>query len=415
MLNPEEKKTLEYFIANEGKYSYHSKVKPKAKYSTVVISRNRCPYTLNESAKNPLIWCIDSIMNQEILPEELILINDCSDDKPIDYTQEMVKLIEGKCEGKDVKFVYIFNEERKNAAIARNQGAQIAKNDIIHFVDDDCILRSTTSKGVLLFNYVLENDKNCFMLDLPQNTRTSHPTALCEAAGMGKIEKDSLDLTSNLTNCFPKEYLDDAPREQYESQTVFKPIVMQNFQGGNILVSKEKLLAIGGFPDYRSPISYGEETGLAIRAIKAGYSIYYFPYVNLASVHLTYGNASGRTEFDGSDWLDGQTGLNLKEMVEESVKERFNTGMRVPRELYFYVKIRNFAILLEELKSGLGFVDWKRKSFTDFVEKDDIKFQDRKGSVESKSIREKIWNLAIAHAEKNDSFSSEKLLEYIKE
>lgn len=416
MISPEEKKVLEYFVKNDTEYSYKAKSDLKIEYSSVIVSRNRCPYPLKESFKNPLIWCVDSVLEQDILPEELIIINDCSDKKPIDYTPEMEELIRSKCDAEKVKFVYICNKQRENAAIARNQGAKVAKNEIIHFIDDDCILRNSTSLGAILFKYVLAKDPQCFMLNLPQNTRVSHPTSITKASLMGKIEKGFLDLTSNLTNCYPQEYLENAPTEKFEDEETVKPLAMQNFQGGNILVSKKKLLSLGGFPDYHSPISYGEETGLAIRGMKAGYHIYYFPYNNLASVHLTYGNSSGRILFYGKDWLENRVdgGLSLKQMVKESVRERYNTGMRVPRELYFYVKIRNFTILLEELKEGLGFKSWKKKSFTDFVLKNEVSFQDRKGSVDNSDTRKEIWQLAIEHAKGGDSFSGSELMEYIK-
>src|SRR3989344_2137859 len=413
MLSEEEQKVLNFFVENNSRYCFAPiGVGHKTPaYSCVVISRNRSPYPQKEYIKNPLIWCIDSILSQKILPEELIVINDHSDPEPADFTDKMAKIIKERCQEKRIDFIYKVNKTRKNAAIARNQGAQIAKNNIIHFVDDDCVLRNTTSLGLILFQYALKTDQKCFMLNLPQNTRVSHPASIVKSSLMGKIEKNSLNLTSNLTNCYPEEYVKLPPREKYGEMKVFKPIVMDNFQGGNILVLKDRMLEIGGFPDYRSPISYGEETGLAIRGLKAGYHIYYFPYINLASVHLTYGNSSGRLQFYGYDWLKKRTddGLSLKQMVKESIKERFYTGMRVPRELYFYVKIRNFAVLLEELKKGLGLQDWAKKSYTDFVENNESKFQDRKGSVDNNETRRKIWELAVKHAKNNTVYSEKQL------
>jgi len=65
--------------------------------------------------------------------------------------------------------------------------------------------------------------------------------------------------------------------------------------------------------------------------------------------------------------------------------------------MYFYVKIRNFTILLDELEDGLG-KKWVKKSHEDFVINNDIKFQDSKGSIDDNIIRKKIWTEATQDA-----------------
>lgn len=401
MLTEQEQKILDFFIKNESDFSYQPPEVKSVDYSAVIISRNRCPHNKQEYFKNPLIWCVESVLRQNILPQELVLLNDCSDSPPIDFTDEMIEMIEEKCRKVNIDFVYMRHKERMNAAKARNHGAEIAKNEIIHFIDDDGVLRDETSFGVILFEQESNRDSDLFMLNLPQNTRTSHPIIRVKVAQMGSIDKSRLDLGLGLVTRFPEEYINDPPTIEINGQKIFKPIILENFQGGNVIISKNKLLAIGGFPDYGSPISYGEETGLAIRATKENYKIYYFPYNNLASVHMTYGNPSGRQEFYGLDWLEGQhkNTLSLKAMVKESIKRRTGTGMRVDREVYFYVKIRNFTILLEELEDGLG-AQWIKKSHEDFVVNNDIKFQDSKGVIDDKMIRERIWAEAVKDAQR---------------
>ncbi|MEZ0345679.1 MAG: glycosyltransferase family 2 protein [Infirmifilum sp.] len=78
----------------------------------------------------------DSILNQTILPVEVILVDDTPSDE--------VKLL---CEGrksdflaKGIKLLYLRNPKNRSAATARNVGAEFATGDILLFLDSDVIL-----------------------------------------------------------------------------------------------------------------------------------------------------------------------------------------------------------------------------------------------------------------------------------
>lgn len=408
----EKEKLLKHFIDHDSDYSFELKKNPDISYSTIMLTRNRSPFNQDKLDLNPLLWAAKSALNQKILPKEFILINDQSDQPPIDYTDLVVTEIGKICQQKEIKFVYQLNKTRQNAAISRNIGAKSAQNNILYFVDDDGILRPDCSYGIYLFSLLKKNDPKCFILNLPQNTRTSHPWILVDKNDVGKINEETLEITSSLITRYPKQYFANPPKIKLDNQEFFEPLLMENFQGGNVIADKEFLLKLGGFPDYGSEISYGEETGLALRAIKNDYKIYYFPYNNLAGMHLSYGNPGGLQQFYGLDWLENEK-INLKKMVKESIVPRYGSGMRVEKEYYFYIKIRNFAILLEQYKKGLAEV-WMKRSYNLFVQKNEKYFLDNKGIIEKKSMRNLIWQLAKA-AINSECLSREKFMSKIKQ
>lgn len=399
---------LRYFIKNKDRYSYKvEEFRRLPKYTEAIITRNRCPFPKEESYRNPLAWSFESITNQTYLPQEIILLSD-SDDPPLDYTKEIVEIFHKWCKDKKINFIYQKNAERKNLAEARNIALSLSHNKLVHFLDDDCVLRPEAMEAAVdLFEKVKHFDDKIAILDMPQASRSSHPIKVAAVEKMSKINLDSLELTRSVSAIFPLEYLEN-PLYLDKDEKILKPLTLENFQAGNLLADKDIiLLATGGFVDYRSIISYAEDGGLIARLIKKGYKIYYFPYLNLHAIHMSFGNPGGLQEFFGIDWLDkpAREGYNLKQMVKESIKFREGSGCRVRKEIYFYVKIRNFALMLDDFKKGLA-KKWVEKSYKDFVQDNKIEFQDKKGGVDNKNLRYKIWKRAIQDAKNNTSFKS---------
>ncbi len=414
-LNREE--LLAYFIKNKDKYSLKTDKSQKLeKYTEAIITRNRCPFSIKELYKNPLVWSFGSVMNQTYLPKEIIILNDCSEASPLDYTEEVIEILKQQCTKKEIKFVYYKNAAHKNLAESRNIALNLSKNKLIHFLDDDCILYPEALGGaVYLFGEVRKTDDKIAILNLAQAARSSHPVRVSSAEKMSKINMESLELTGSVSATFPIEYFDIPPYYGKENK-ILKPLTLENFQAGNMLVDRDILLEMGGFIDYHSLVSYAEDSGLVIKLLKKGFKVYYFPYLNLHAAHMSFGNSGSLHEFFGIDWLDKENneGYNLKQMVAESIKFREGSGCRVRKEIYFYVKIRNFAIMLEDFKKGLA-EKWAKKTYENFVEENKIEFQDKKGSIEEKSIRRKIWKQAIEDAENNTSFKNiEEFLIFLK-
>ena len=76
-----------------------------------------------------LIEAVSSVLNQTVLPKEIIVIDDASDDN----TETALENIESK--GVEIQF-YRFNKSQ-GACSARNKGAELATCPILMFLDDD--------------------------------------------------------------------------------------------------------------------------------------------------------------------------------------------------------------------------------------------------------------------------------------
>lgn len=94
---------------------------------------------------------LDSVLNQTYSNIEFIFINDGSTDK----TEEIVQYYSKKFKSKGIKFKYIF-QENKGQAAALNQGLKIFTGDYITWPDSDDILHKDNVKDRV---YFLEENK----------------------------------------------------------------------------------------------------------------------------------------------------------------------------------------------------------------------------------------------------------------
>ena len=90
------------------------------KVSVIIITRNRALL---------LKYCLKSLVTQTKKPDEVVIVNNNSDDS----TKKVINDFRKK-----LKIKYLF-EQRIGIPIARNTGIKNAKNDIIAFIDDDCV------------------------------------------------------------------------------------------------------------------------------------------------------------------------------------------------------------------------------------------------------------------------------------
>ena len=77
-----------------------------------------------------------SIIKQTVLPDEIVIVNDCS----IDNTDEIVKDFQDNC---NIPFTYVVNSKNLGVLKSFSLGVDLAKNEIIIFSDQDDIWLST--------------------------------------------------------------------------------------------------------------------------------------------------------------------------------------------------------------------------------------------------------------------------------
>lgn len=93
---------------------------------------------------------IESIINQEYSHLEILIVNDCSNDKGPEIVKEY--------QNHDERIKLINLENNSGAAVARNVGIENSKGDFIAFIDSDDIWEKAKLKEQISF--MIENDYN---------------------------------------------------------------------------------------------------------------------------------------------------------------------------------------------------------------------------------------------------------------
>ena len=89
---------------------------------SVIIPCFNCEKTLRRA--------VDSVLSQTLLPDELILVDDCSADGT-------AKIIAEYAQSTRVRVVAIAHQINQGAAVARNTGMDAATGDYVAFLDSD--------------------------------------------------------------------------------------------------------------------------------------------------------------------------------------------------------------------------------------------------------------------------------------
>lgn len=76
--------------------------------------------------------CLASILNQDYMDLELILVNDCSPDRSFEVAQSFIKIHAFEAQTK-----YVNHSVNRGLSIARNSGIEIADGDYLFFLDSD--------------------------------------------------------------------------------------------------------------------------------------------------------------------------------------------------------------------------------------------------------------------------------------
>lgn len=154
---------------------------------------------------NRLKWigeCLDSVLGQTYPNVEVIVVDDCSTDGTVEWLAEQERY-------RDV----IVHRQEKNggASVARNTAIEMAKGDLVVFIDSDDLLRPDhIEKAVIAFERDPDLGLFCCdstMIDADGNTildgKTWHQS-LAEAKGFDiKTGYRSLKDVFSYSNCFP--------------------------------------------------------------------------------------------------------------------------------------------------------------------------------------------------------------------
>ena len=290
-------------------------------------------------------------------------------------------------------------ETVRNVPTARNKGLELCREPIVYIIDDDIVIPIHSARaGIELWDLAQSRKDELSILNLPQSHRSTLPYKIINQMDLEEIDFEGMNLNINTASCAIAEYLvADPPVEN----GYLKPISIVNFQGGNTIVDKSKILRVGGYTDFHTDVSYGEETALSVKLTKQNLEILYYPYLDLNACHLQFGNHSEKTKLVLNDLKQNFGGLPLETLVEESDKTpKIFSGCRINSNYYFYMKLRNNYMIFAEINSRYA-QKWEKVSYEKFVQKDSAEFTDKKEHSLSESQRKLIWQIAIKDAKGN--------------
>ena len=326
--------------------------------SCIIPTYNRCPYK-QKIELNPLWWSVTSLSKQKNL-EEIIIIDDNSED----YTE---KTVEELIKKNNVNIVYYKNNTRQGSGRSRNIGVELAKNDLLFFMDDDCIMLNNNILCLLQYAFIMlkQEKERIGAMTLPV-TADYLEAEIAPMAEIGRVDAKNGRLGKGTHRKFPKEYLNSLDHIFLDKELkIVKPIKVDVI-GGVFLAEKKAVKEAGGFPTFPWRNAYAEEPELILNMQKHDWSVYYLPSLekDFRIFHCKYG-----LPFSDRDKIPFSiNGVKFEHILKESSKGRLNTGNRVNNEELLYSKIISdiwilFAHFGEE--AGLRCIELKHKEIFD--------------------------------------------------
>jgi glycosyltransferase involved in cell wall biosynthesis len=358
--------------------------------SIVIPTFNRCPHPNDE--RNPPMWCISSLKQQTYESIEIIVVDDASTDRT--HTNMTQKYGED-LNGLDLK--YLRNEERKGSSISRNIGASMASNELVLFLDDDCIFMSKDAVATAVYSFKeTEREGNDIgAMHLPVYYRSNRFKDVLPVKEILGIDYENARIRCS-SSSFPKERTELKEDDYFKGTHILKPLEVNNL-AGVFLCNKKVYIDVGGFSDHFHTPALGEEHELAQRMTKSGYKLFFAPDPKSALLHFKYGREDKEpvVPFGPLHHNAVEFPLSLKEMVDESRIVRDYTGNAVTVEegMYSYVFGR-LMIFNGNDSSKRRFVDRVKD---EIIENNRYVYFNRK--VNDRDLRERICLDAISAAE----------------
>ena len=302
--------------------------------SIVIPTFNRCLHPNDE--RNPLMWCISSLKQQTHESIEIIVVDDASTDKThTNMTQKCGEDLNG------IDLKYLRNEERKGSSTSRNIGASMASNELVLFLDDDCIFMSknAVAAAVHSFKETEREGNDIGAMHLPVYYRSNRFKDVRPVKEILGIDYENARIRCS-SSSFPKERAELKEADYFKGTHILKPLEVNNL-AGVFLCKKEVYLDVGGFSDYFLAPALGEEHELAQRLTRSGYKLFFAPDPKSALLHFKYGRVDkepvvslGPLHHNAVEFP-----LSLKEMVDESriVRECTGNAVTVEKGMYSYV------------------------------------------------------------------------------
>lgn len=199
------------------------------KVSIVISTFNR---------RNDLEHCIESLVDMECKPHEIIVVDSSSNDG----TQEL----------KDCYPIKYLSIEQKNREVARNIGIDAATGDIIAFFDDDVVVdRKWLSQILKLYS--------------------NH-----EVGGVGGRAIELSGLPFSNTSEVGKVRLNGVVISNFDV-SFDKPLEVDFLPGCNMSFRRDVLLEVQGWDENFGGNCYRDDTDLCLRVRKLGYKLIYQP------------------------------------------------------------------------------------------------------------------------------------------
>lgn len=361
--------------------------------SVVIPTYNRCLF--QEDERNPLFWCISSIRQQSMDDLEVIVVDDASTDFTHIKMEQLSEL------NSNLKLRYVHNEGRMGSSKSRNIGARLTGNELILFLDDDCVFLCKDALVAAAYSFRemerLEHDVGAMHLSVYyRSNRFKDILPVKEILG---IDYENARIHCS-TNSFPRERSRLGEDDYFEGTGLLRPLEVDNLAG--VFLSKRRaFLDVGGFTESFPTPALGEEHELAQRFTKNSYDLFYSPEPTSAVLHFKYGRVDKEPIMQLVPVINNavEQPLSLEEMIDESRILREDTGnvVTVMEALYSYVYGR-LAIFKDNDLSKQKFVERVKDQI---IEKNQYRYFNQK--LDDRDQREKICMDAIGSAEKRSS------------
>jgi glycosyltransferase involved in cell wall biosynthesis len=221
--------------------------------------------TLNREKE--LVECINSVLNQTRLPSEIIIIDDG------DLKLSLIEEFKEKILSKGICFLYYkkdHTKERRGLSESKNIGLDLAKNEIVFFLDDDLGLRGNFFEEIIKIwaNYK-DDEKLIGVGGWIENLR--------KKSFLERIYDKIFGLSSEI----PWD-VNDVGFQVWDTN-LKKPVKCYYIHGGVSSYKKEKVKELGGFETFLGGRTALEDVEFSLKAKKNGF--YFIINPNAKVVH----------------------------------------------------------------------------------------------------------------------------------